>query len=63
MYDADGNERFTLSGTWSEAIYITDNESFEKTEVWRRNENPDGYENYFFLPKFAMNLNNCPETL
>lgn len=53
----------TLSGTWSEAIYLTDNSNFEKEEIWRRNENPEGYENYFFLPEFAMNLNHLPESL
>lgn len=63
VFDTEGNERFTLSGTWSDSIHLTDNNSFEKVEVWRRNENPDGYENYFFLPQFAMNLNNNPNTL
>ena len=42
---------------------MTDTQTLEKTEIWRRNEYPDGYEQYYFFPKFTMNLNNLPETL
>jgi len=44
-------------------MWMTDSQTLEKTEIWRRHEYPDGYEQYFFFPKFTMNLNNLSETL
>ena len=55
------DKNWVLSGKWNEGFSAFNEETGETIDIWKPTEPPENYEWMYFMPKFALDLNNLPD--
>ena len=59
-----GSDKFwKISGKWSEGVSAFNEETQEEIDLFTPKPYPDQHDWQYLFTKFAINLNNCPESL
>ena len=57
IFDADGVERYTMKGSWTDKIYMVDSDTQEETLIFEENPPYPGSDCMFGFQQIAVNLN------
>lgn len=55
--DGDGNEAYTLKGSWRDEVFVVNCATGEETSIWKQEPDPEHFAEMFCFSRCGLNLN------